>query len=208
MALASPAGAGSVTGSVELLGRRGKPVRSIEGVVVYIDGLSMASPDRTVTVEMKRKQFVPRVVAIPVGGTVEFPNADPILHNAFSVSGDNSFDLDLYKRPEARRITFEHPGIVAVYCNIHPQMSAVVMVLENPFFAVAERDGSFRIDGIPAGRYTLKAWHERAGEEAVAQIVVPETGALSVSLSLDSSKYRRRRHKNKFGKDYERDPYN
>jgi len=208
LAIAVPAGAGSITGSVELLGRGGKAERRIEGVVVYIDGLRLASPPETVTVKMSRKQFEPRVVAVTAGSTVEFPNADPILHNVFSVSGDNQFDLDLYKRPEVGRKTFEHPGVVAVYCNIHPQMSAVVVVRDNPFFALAERDGTFRIDGVPAGRYTLKAWHERAEEQAVAEIVVPEQGAVSASLSLDASNYRRPRHKNKFGKDYERDRYN
>lgn len=206
-ALAVPAGAGTVTGAVELLGRRGEPERRVEGVVVYVDGLRLATPPQTVTVKMQRKRFEPRVVAVPVGGTVEFPNQDPILHNVFSVSGENHFDLDLYKRPEVGRKTFEHPGVVAIYCNIHPQMSAVVVVRDNPFFALVERDGTFRIDGVPPGRHTLKAWHERAAEEAVAVIVVPEQGTVGAALSLDASKYRRTRHKNKFGKDYERDEY-
>jgi hypothetical protein len=82
-------------------------------------------------------------------------------------------------------------------------MSAVVVVRDNPFFALVERDGTFRIDGVPPGRHTLKAWHERAAEEAVAVIVVPEQGTVGAALSLDASKYRRTRHKNKFGKDYE-----
>jgi hypothetical protein len=78
----------------------------------------------------------------------------------------NRFDLDLYKRPKSGRFTFQNPGVVRVYCNIHPQMSAVVVVRDSPFFAMAQADGSFAIPDVPAGRYVLKAWHERAPQEA------------------------------------------
>jgi hypothetical protein len=154
---------------------------------------------------MKGKAFIPRVVAVPVGGTVEFPNEDPIFHNAFSVSGPNRFDLALYKRPKTGAQTFQHPGVVKVYCNIHPQMSAVVMVVDNPYFTKVQADGTFTLENVPAGRHRLKAWHERAGEAAVEVTVADRGAATAPTLRLDATTYKRQQHKNKFGKDYSGD---
>jgi hypothetical protein len=150
---------------------------------------------------MKGKTFVPRVVVVAVGGAVDFPNEDPIFHNVFSVSGDNRFDLDLYKRPKSGSWTFQRPGVVRVYCNIHPQMSAVVVVRDNPYFAKAAQDGAFSIPDVPPGRYTLKAWNERAAEVG-REIVVSAQGDVEAALTLDASSFKRVAHKNKFGKDY------
>jgi hypothetical protein len=153
---------------------------------------------------MKGKSFNPHVVVVPVGGTVQFPNEDPIFHNAFSVSGDNRFDMELYKRPKVGSFTFQHPGIVKVYCNIHPQMSAVVVVRDNPLFTKAAVDGSFTIENVPAGKYVVKAWHERGGE-AGSEVTVTETGTAQARFTLDGSTYKSVPHKNKFGKDYSTD---
>jgi hypothetical protein len=138
---------------------------------------------------------------VGVGTTVEFPNEDPIFHNVFSVSGDNRFDLDLYKRPKTGAFTFQKPGVVRVYCNIHPQMSAVVLVRDNPFFTRAAADGSFAIEGVPAGPQVLHAWHERGGE-ATAPVTVTAEGTVKLPLTLDASTFKRVAHKNKLGKDY------
>ena len=119
----------------------------------------------------------------------------------FSVSGENRFDLDLYKRPKSGAWTFKNPGVVRVYCNIHPQMSAVVVVVDTPHFARTDKDGAFSLDGVPAGRYTLKAWHERGGEGS-AEVQVPAQGTAEAKLSLDASKFKRAPHKKKDGKDY------
>jgi len=140
-------------------------------------------------------------VAVAVGGTVEFPNSDPILHNAFSVSRENRFDLDLYRSPQTGAWTFRHPGIVRVYCNIHPQMAAVVVVRDNPYFAQAGADGSFAIEDVPAGRYTLKAWHPRVGEIG-QELRVKAEGEVRADLSLDASGFKWAPHKNKYGRDY------
>ncbi len=96
---------------------------------------------------MRGKAFTPHVLAVPVGSTVDFPNDDPILHNVFSVSGENRFDLQLYKRPKSGSWTFQKPGVVRVYCNIHPQMSAIVLVTDSPHVAKTAADGSFRRKG-------------------------------------------------------------
>jgi hypothetical protein len=150
---------------------------------------------------MRKKAFAPRVVVVPVGGSVEFPNQDPVLHNVFSVSGENRFDLDLYKRPKSGAFTFRHPGLVRVYCNIHPQMSAFVLVRDNPFWARPGADGRFEIPDVPAGEWVLKAWHERSLE--ISQpVTVSADGAVDVALTLDASKWKRAPHKNKFGQDY------
>jgi plastocyanin len=202
LAIAVPAAAGTVTGRVDLVDKPGRRADLTE-VVVYLDDVKMKPRPATATMVMKGKAFSPHLVAVPVGGTVQFPNEDPIFHNAFSVSGENRFDLALYKRPRSGAQTFQHPGVVKVYCNIHPQMSAVVVVRDNPF-AQVESDGTFSMENVPAGRHTVKAWHERAGE-AAAEVTVPEKGTVTAALRLDATTYKREAHKNKFGKDYSSD---
>ena len=202
LAAALPGRAGTVAGRVELLEKGGRRAADVSDVVVFVDGARVKHPSAKATVVMRGKEFRPRVVVVPVGGTVEFPNEDGVFHNVFSVSGENRFDLDLYKKPQMRSWTFQHPGVVRVYCNIHPQMSAVVLVRDNPFFTRAAADGRFSLEGVPAGRHALKAWHERAGE-AVAEVTVPAEGRVDAdALVLDTSRYRRIQHKNKYGKDY------
>jgi len=203
--LAVPALAGTVAGRVELLDKGGRRATDLSDVVVYVEGVpGKPRTPKTIagTLTMKGKAFNPHVLVIPVGGTVDFPNEDPIFHNAFSVSGNNRFDLELYKRPKSGVFTFQYPGIVKVYCNIHPQMSAVIVVRDNPFYTMAAQDGTFSIDKVPAGRYTLTAWHERVPVPASADLEVPAEGRVEGELKLDASNYKREPHKNKFGKDY------
>jgi len=202
VALGSPVLAGTIKGRVELVEKSGRKTTNLSDVVVYVDGVKVKPKPGRARMTMKGKAFDPRVVAIGAGGTVEFPNQDPIFHNVFSVSGENRFDLELYKRPKSGQWTFQNPGIVRVYCNIHPQMSAVVVVRDNPFFAKAEADGSFVIPDVPGGRYALKAWHERAATEASVDVAVPAGGEVGAKLVLDASSYRRLPHKKKDGKDY------
>jgi plastocyanin len=198
---AASAGAGTVQGRISVVEKGGRPVADASDAVVSVDGIKAKPKPTRTTVTMKGKSFLPRVVAVGVGSTVDFPNEDPIFHNVFSVSGDNRFDLDLYKRPKSGSWTFTHPGLVRIYCNIHPQMSAVVMVRDNPYFTKAAPDGSFTIDDVPAGRYVVRAWHERGGESTV-EVTVPAQGQVTAELLLDASKFKRVPHKNKFGKDY------
>jgi len=204
---ASPVLAGTISGRVDMTDKGGRKVTDLSDVIVYIEGARAKpkAPGPNPTIVMKGKSFTPRVTAVPVGGTIEFPNEDPIFHNVFSVSGENRFDLQLYKRPKSGAQTFQHPGLVRVYCNIHPQMSAVVLIRDNPYFAKATSDGAFTIDGVPAGRYKLTAWHDKAGETS-QDVVVPAQGQVAAKpLSLDASGFKQMPHKNKFGKDYSTD---
>ena len=198
---AGTAWAGSVKGTVTVVEKGGRKAADLSETVVYVDGAKAKPQPAKVIVTMKAKAFLPHVVVVPVGGTVEFPNEDPIFHNVFSVSGENRFDLELYKRPKSGSWTFQHPGVVRVYCNIHPQMSAIVVVRDNPYFTKANPDGSFSIDDVPAGNYVLRAWHERGGEASL-DIVVPAEGQVGAQLALDASSFKRIQHKNKLGKDY------
>ncbi len=198
---ASPILAGTISGNVSMTDKGGRAATDLSDAVIYVEGARATLKPAKATMTMKAKAFLPRVVVVPVGGTVEFPNEDPIFHNVFSVSGDNRFDLDLYKRPKSGSWTFQHPGIARVYCNIHPQMSAVIVVRDNPYFTKAATDGAFVIESVPAGKYALKAWHERGGEASI-DVVVPADGTVQAQLVMDASSFKRAQHKNKFGKDY------
>jgi plastocyanin len=198
---AGSAGAGTVTGQIAVLEKDGRPAKDASEAVVWIEGTPARPKPTPATVNMKSKAFVPRVTVVTVGSAVSFPNQDSIFHNVFSVSAPNNFDLQLYKKPKSASKTFTAPGLVRIYCNIHPQMSGFVLVLDSPFWVQVAADGSFSIPDVPAGSWTLKAWHARAGEVA-EPVRVPESGTVKASLSLDASQWKRAPHKNKYGKDY------
>lgn len=205
LGLAGPALAGTVAGRVQLLEKGGRRATDLSEVVVYLEGVPVKPKvPKTIaaTITMEFKKFKPHVVVIPVGATVDFPNQDAIFHNAFSVSGQNRFDLDLYKRPKSGVFTFQNAGVVRVYCNIHPQMSAVIIVRDNPFFAMAAQDGTFSIDKVPAGTYKLTAWHDHVPLPVSAEVTVAAEGRVEGELKLDASNYKREQQLNKFGKPY------
>ena len=203
---AQTAHAGDIVGRVDLVEKGGKKATDLSDVVVYIENAKAKGKPGREVVSMKSKTFSPHVLVVSVGTVVEFPNEDPILHNVFSVSGEG-FDLGLYKRPKSGTRTFDKTGTYTLYCNIHPQMSAQVVVRDNPYFTLAAKDGSFRLAGVPAGDTRIVAFHERSGEGAPMTVKVPATGDVTVALSLDAASYKRVQHKNKFGKEYGREGY-
>jgi plastocyanin len=121
-------------------------------------------PTQHATITQKDEAFVPRVVAITRGSTVDFPNADPFFHNVFSLSRAASFDLGRYPRGETHSKLFPEAGLVKVYCHIHSHMTASIMVFDHPYFRIPAADGTFSIDDLPAGTFQVSAWHERIGE--------------------------------------------
>src|SRR6266700_5477593 len=110
----------------------------------------------------QRKRFEPHVLVVPVGSVVEFPNRDPFFHNVFSLFDGKRFDLGLYEAGGTRFVHFDKAGISYIFCNIHPEMSAVVVAVATPYYALSDRVGNISIRGIPAGRYMLHVWNERA----------------------------------------------
>lgn len=147
------------------------------------------------------KTFLPRVVAVSVGEPVTFPNEDPIFHNVFSVSGENRFDLGLYRSGRSKDRAFSVPGLVRVYCNIHPQMVGYVRVVNSSFAAVTGVDGAFAFDGVPAGEHVVKAWCEAGGEESYTVVVRPHQTS-TAALTFDITAFKPQPHKNKYGQDY------
>lgn len=160
--------------------------------VVYIVGsvgtnaVAPEKPAQVVTgkkISQRGAMFSPHVLPVLVGTTVEWPNYDDILHNVFSMSEPKPFDLDLYKAPTIKSVLFDKPGRVDVFCSIHPAMSCVVLVLENPFFSSTDAKGRYSIPNVPPGNYKLKAWYERLPAE-VKEITVPESGDIKVDFVL------------------------
>jgi len=167
---------------------------AMQDFVVYIEGPVAATNTaaKTVQVDTRREvnqrhaMFDPHILPVVVGTTVKWPNNDDIFHNVFSYSEAKPFDLDLYKKPTVKQVTFDKPGRVDVFCSIHSSMSCVVLVLENPFFTKTDSRGSYSIRNVPAGTYKLKAWHERLPAK-VQQIVVPADGEVKADFTLGIS---------------------
>jgi len=198
----TPVPTGSVSGRVSLT-KNGGVEQDASRVVVWIEGAHReGGPPSRPAMKSERKRFTPRVVVVPLEGSVDFPNVDPIYHNVFSVSGANRFDLGLYRAGASKEKKFEQPGLVRVYCNIHPQMIGFVLVVDSDFSAVTSSDGTFRFDGVPFGPHKLKVWHEEGGDALETPIVVRSRADTTVSPRLDITGFRPQPHKNKYGKDY------
>ena len=199
-AVARPAGA-QVTGRIQVTDAGGRVAPDLGDAVLWLEGRGPRVSGPRVDMSLDARQFHPRVLVVPVGTTVNFPNQDPFNHNVFSLSDPNSFDLGLYAQHEAHEKRFTRPGLVRVYCNIHPRMSGFVIVRDNPWFTKSGADGSFTIPGVPPGSYALRIWHERA-PEATLQITVPQGGLAGVEITMDASGYQYVQHKNKYGQEY------
>jgi plastocyanin len=155
-------------------------------VVIYLEGAAPAvTTARGPAMRQKGEQFLPHVLPILRGTTVEFPNDDDVFHNVFSLSGPKQFDLPKYPAGSSRSVTFPKTGVVNVFCHIHTDMSAVILVLDNPFFVTPEEDGKFSLADIPPGEYTLVAWHERIKPvRQKVRIVAGQVTSVSFNIPL------------------------
>jgi plastocyanin len=194
--------AADVRGRLTLLDKGSRPGDDVGTAVVWLAGGAGGRPTPVqAEISTAEKAFSPHVLVLPVGSTVSFPNHDPFNHNVFSLSEEQPFDLGLYGRGEARSIRLERAGIVRVYCNVHAQMSALLVVRDGPYFAQPSGDGSFVLPAVPPGHYVLHAWHERA-PELTRPLEVPAAGLAGVALELDARGYRFKPHLNKYGQPY------
>lgn len=201
--IAAPLGAQvDVVGRLTVLDRGERPAQDVGSAVLWLEaaGLPAVAPVET-RVVTEGKAFVPRIVVVPVGSTVKFPNNDPFNHNVFSLTEQGAFDLGLYGRGEEKGATFTRPAVIRVYCNVHAQMSALVVVRDNGLWARPGSDGSFRFAQVPPGAYQLHVWHERA-PELVQPLHVGTAAPAPLALTVDASRWRFVQHKDKAGRPY------
>lgn len=207
MLLATPlalSAQGSVTGQVTIQEKPGETTTDLGTAVVWVEpaaGVRSRPVATTTSIAMDGRKFVPRVRVVTPGSKIDFPNQDPFNHNIFSNAEGGQFDLGLYGRGETKSATFAKPGAYPFYCNIHSRMTGWIVVVPTLLVAQAGADGRFELDRVPAGRYVLHIWHERA-PELTRDLTVAPSGASGVDVSLDARGYKVAQHKNKFGQDY------
>jgi plastocyanin len=203
----------NVTGRVQLVGDNA-PKKNKSSVVVWLDSLDPAAVRPAAQVDssatprlvQKDKRFDPHILVVPVGSAVEFPNHDPFFHNVFSLFEGKRFDLGLYEAGTTRLVHFDRVGVSYIFCNIHPEMSAVVIALKTPYFGVSDALGRISIGGVPPGRYEMQVWAEGASPETLKtlthEVRISETdhtlGAIHVTQDTPLAP-----HKNKYGRDYD-----
>lgn len=168
--------------------RDADPVNEFDRMVVILEpqkngALSPPKPPVTEILNQEGARFSPDLIVVPIGSTVEFPNSDPIFHNVFSLSKAQHFDLGYYPKGQSRSVKFRTPGVIQVYCHIHSNMYAAIVVTASPWFQKPAEDGSFSFSNVPAGHYRLIAWHKIAGLHKV-EVEVPESGSADVTIRV------------------------
>lgn len=197
----------TVAGRVGVV-HHGKGEHASNDVVVSLTSTQAeqpAPPGLTLRFVQKNKRFTPHLLAVTPGTQIEFPNQDPFFHDVFSIYRGKPFDLGLYESGAVRKVRFTQPGVSFIFCNIHPEMSAAVVVLRTPHFAITGRDGSFQIHRVPPGRYKLEVWAESVSEPELAsqtrevEITAGDNAPLSITLHASSPP---KEHLNKYGEVY------
>jgi plastocyanin len=189
-----------VVGRVETTSASGEKSPAT-GAVVWVPGVPAARAAAPPAMSSSQKRFAPHVIAVAQGTVVSFPNQDKVFHNVFSRTTGSEFDLGLYRNGASRSVRFSKPGLVRVYCNIHPDMAGYVRVVEDGVFTTTDDKGAFRLTGIPPGRRVVQVWDERGGEKQFP-LELEAGRSRTLNVVLDGSAYRRLPHKNKLGQDY------
>jgi plastocyanin len=177
LALGVPSGAGEITGTYKAANKRFR-----ENAVVYVakaEGSFPAPPKRPV-MDQKNLTFIPHVLPVVVGTTVDFLNSDSVRHNVFSP--DYPYNLGTWPQGQTKSQVFAKEGVFTQLCNVHPEMEAFVVVVQNPYFAVTDGEGAYTIKGVPAGKYTLKLWQEKLKKQLTKEVTVPESGKVTVDF--------------------------
>jgi len=205
----------SVTGAVSVFRKadRGGAKADNSGAVVWLKPAGEAKAGQIPAarprfkIVQQHKRFDPHVLAVPAGSIVDFPNLDPFFHNVFSMFDGKRFDLGLYEAGTSHSVTFDRPGVCYVFCNIHPEMSAVVVVTDSPYYAISDSTGKFSITNVPAGRYLVTVWHERGkldpASDAPREVSISQDNAALPTIRLIDSGQLVAPHKNKYGHDYD-----
>lgn len=173
LSLASAAFAGAPTGAVKGTITSAAGGAAVSWAAVMIEGPSLPAPADAphAVMDQRNDTFIPHVLAVPVGTTVDFLNSDPRLHNVQSDSRVVPFDLGMYDQGKKKSVTFDKPAIVPLRCNVHPKMEAFVVVHTNPYVAVTDEHGEYTITGVPVGSYTVRVWQQSLAEKTVPVVV-------------------------------------
>ena len=204
----------TVTGRIKVIDEehQKRPAHD-NNAVVWLNPLDAQSPPRRslagpLRLTQHNKSFVPHLLVVPVGAVVEFPNRDPFFHNVFSLFEGKRFDLGLYEAGSTRNVSFDRQGVSYIFCNIHAEMSAVVIALDTPYYGISGRSGEVVISNVPAGRYLMRVWYETALPATLNRMtreidITPDNSTLG-TLEIPAATVNA--HKNKYGMDYEPPP--
>src|SRR5271155_3153655 len=169
--------------------------------------IPVVTPAQNLRLVQKNKSFEPHILVVPAGSMVEFPNRDPFFHNVFSLFEGKKFDLGLYEAGTTRMVRFDRPGISYIFCNIHPEMSAVVITMATPLYAISSADGQLSLANVPYGHYILHVWSEGMGPEntqpLTREITIGDSTTSLGMIRVPEANGQRIAHKNKYGRDYD-----
>jgi len=202
----------ALTGHVSLT-RNGHPPKNASKAVVWLTPVGATvepprqDPSRIPQLVQKNKAFHPSLLVIPVGGKVEFPNHDPFFHNVFSLFEGKRFDLGLYESGTTRFVQFDKPGVSFIFCNIHAQMTAVVLALATPYYAISDAHGDVSLPDVPPGRYDVQVFHSSIAPDALHAVnreITVTAGDTSIGTFTLTETDVTVAHKNKYGRDYDR----
>lgn len=203
----------TAAGKIELAGAPLGRTPDLSNTVVWLDRLSDPSEvqtprsQRRLQLGQKNKSFSPHLLVVQVGEPVEFPNSDPFFHNVFSLFEGKRFDLGLYEAGSSRTVVFDRPGISYIFCNIHAEMSAVVVAIRTPYYGISDRKGTITIPNLVPGRYELHVWNERALPEDLSGLTrtleISESAHRLGVLLIPEQRSALLGHKNKYGQEYE-----